>query len=144
MANDGSLMLEGEGFNPEWATDPEFRDAKARLKNRDKVTEMLDEVLMKKTTAQWLEEFAGEVPAAPVNDVRSALENPFVRDEGRIQQYTHGDDGTIPMLASPFVCPGEEMPSSAAPALGAHTDTLLNELGYDQSRIDHLRQIGAI
>jgi crotonobetainyl-CoA:carnitine CoA-transferase CaiB-like acyl-CoA transferase len=48
------------------------------------------------------------------------------------------------MLASPFICPGEDMPSNGAPPLGAHTDDLLSELGYDQSRIDHLREIGAI
>ncbi|MDE0007607.1 MAG: CoA transferase, partial [Gammaproteobacteria bacterium] len=128
---------------PEWADDPELNTAKARLRNRDRITAMLDEVLAQKTTAEWLEIFAGEVPAAPVNDVKSALDNPFVREEGRIREYAH-NGSAIPMLASPFVCPGEEMPAVAAPPLGAHTDALLGELGYDRARIDHLRQIGAI
>ena len=136
-------VLANKVGKPEWADDPELNSATARLKNRERITEMLDEVLMAKTTNEWLEIFAGEVPAAPVNDVKSALDSPFVRDEGRIREYTHGDE-TIPMLASPFICPGEDMPANGAPPLGAHTDTLLNELGYDQSRIDHLRQIGAI
>ncbi len=83
------------------------------------------------------------MPAAPVNDVKSALDSPFVRDEGRIREYSHNGD-TIPMLSSPFICPGEEMPANGAPPLGAHTDDLLDELGYDKARIDHLRQIGAI
>ena len=128
---------------PEWADDPELNTAKARLRNRDRITAMLDEVLAEKTTAEWLEIFAGEVPAAPVNDIKSALDSPFVREEGRIREYAH-NGGTIPMLASPFVCPGEEMPAAAAPPLGAHTDALLGELGYDRARIDRLRQIGAI
>lgn len=128
---------------PEWADDPELNTAKARLRNRDRITAMLDEVLAEKTTAEWLEIFAGEVPAAPVNDVKSALDNPFVREEGRIREYAH-NGGAIPMLASPFVCPGEEMPAVGAPPLGAHTDALLGELGYDRARIDRLRQIGAI
>ena len=129
---------------PEWADDPAFNSAKARLENREQITEMLDNVLMAKTTDEWLEIFAGEVPAAPVNDVKSALDSAFVRDEGRIREYSHDERGKIPMLASPFICPGEEMPSDGAPQLGAHTDDLLNELGYDQSRIEHLRQVGAI
>jgi crotonobetainyl-CoA:carnitine CoA-transferase CaiB-like acyl-CoA transferase len=55
---------------PEWATDPEFATFKARLRNRDRLTEMLDAALMARTTAEWIERFAGKVPASPVYDVK--------------------------------------------------------------------------
>ena len=130
--------------HPEWVEDAALNTATARLQNRDRITELLDEVLMTRTTAEWLERFAGEVPAAPVNDVAAALDNPFVAEQARIRDYPHPTKGSIRMLAPPFRCPGEELPAKAAPALGADTDRLLAEIGYDESRIASLRASGAI
>ena len=130
--------------HPEWVEDAALNTASARLQNRDRITELLDEVLMTRTTAEWLERFAGEVPAAPVNDVAAALDNPFVAEQARIRDYPHPTKGSIRMLAPPFRCPGEELPAKAAPALGADTDRLLAEIGYDESRIASLRASGAI
>ncbi len=63
---------------PEWAEDPRFLRFKNRLENRALITEILDEALQARTTADWLARFAGIVPAAPVNDIAGALDNPFV------------------------------------------------------------------
>ena len=60
----------------EWATDPEFATFKARLKNRDRLTQMLDAALSTRTTDEWIGRFAGKVPASPVYDVKQALEAP--------------------------------------------------------------------
>ena len=35
--------------------------------------------LSKKSTSEWLKIFAGNVPAAPILDVKSSLENEFVK-----------------------------------------------------------------
>ena len=129
---------------PEWAEDPAFATFKARLENRDRVSRMVEEVLMGDTTANWLERFAGEIPAAPVNDVAAALENPLVAGEGRLRDFAHHGGGTLSMVAGPVHCPGETPPTHAAPALGADSDRLLRELGYDDARIAHLREIGAV
>ena len=69
----------------EWAGDPRFKTFEERFENRPLIQDMLDQALSAKTTAEWLAEFAGIVPAAPINDVGEALENPFVRDQGRLQ-----------------------------------------------------------
>ena len=37
----------------------DFATFKARLANRERVTQMLDAALMKRTTAEWMERFAG-------------------------------------------------------------------------------------
>ena len=59
---------------PEWEHDPRFETFAARLEHRDLITDLLDEVLSEHPTATWLERFAGEVPAAPVNELGPALE----------------------------------------------------------------------
>ncbi|MCB1547984.1 MAG: CoA transferase [Hyphomicrobiaceae bacterium] len=130
--------------HPEWIDDPAFATAKARLENRDRITGMLDGILTTRTTAEWLEHFAGEVPAAPVHDVAAALDNPFVVDEGRLMSFDHPQRANFRTVRGPVQCPGETMPARPAPALGADTEEILAEAGYDAARIAALKADGII
>ena len=123
---------------PEWIADPSFVTFRERLENRDLVTEILDEALSSRTTAEWLDRFAGVVPAAPINDIAQALDNRFVTEHGRIQHLAHPVRGDIRLVAPP-VRTDEPAPNRAAPALGEHTDALLAEIGYDAEAIRRLR-----
>lgn len=114
---------------PEWATDPRYCDFKARLANREQLTEELDTVLMTASTEQWLEHFGGQVPAAPVNNVAQALESSFAREQGLIVEMQHPVRGPVRTVACPIRCPGEALPTKPAPRLGADTEALLAELG---------------
>ena len=142
------LMCNKEKFWPalceklgrfEWGEDARFRLFPDRLRHRDLLTGMLDRELEQRTTAQWLAHFAGAVPAAPINDLAQALDNPFVTDHGRLQTLPHPTRGTYRMVAPPVQCLGEEAPARPAPGLGEHTDALLGELGYDAARIRKLK-----
>jgi succinate--hydroxymethylglutarate CoA-transferase len=113
---------------PEWATNEQYGSFKARLANRDQLTEDLDAVLMQATTAQWLERFGGQVPAAPVNDVGQALDNPFAHEQGLILDVDHPVRGSIKTLACPIRCPGETRLNQPAPRLGAHNQSILGAL----------------
>ena len=74
---------------PEWADDPRLPHLQGpTCPPRRARQSLLDEALSARTTAEWLEHFAGHVPAAPVNDVASALDNPFVRGGERIGTST--------------------------------------------------------
>jgi crotonobetainyl-CoA:carnitine CoA-transferase CaiB-like acyl-CoA transferase len=128
---------------PEWSTRPEYKDFKARLANRAKLTHDLDGVLSARTTAEWIEIFGGRVPAAHVNDLRGALENPFVLEGGRVRTVDH-PSGPIRLLAASVSCPGEDTPCVAAPALGADTDAILIEAGFTGAEIEALRSAGAL
>jgi crotonobetainyl-CoA:carnitine CoA-transferase CaiB-like acyl-CoA transferase len=129
---------------PEWADDPEFATYAARLRNRDRLTRMLDEVLMARDTVDWLEHFSGRVPAAPVNDIAQALENPFVNERDGIQDYRYADGRAARMVACPIRVAGSVLPTRAAPALGADTSTLLEEVGYDASEVAELKRMGVL
>ena len=124
---------------PEWGGDARFRRFPDRLRYRDLLTEMLDRELEKRTTGEWLAHFAGAVPVAPIFDLAQALDNPFVTEHGRLQTLPHRQRGSYRMVASPVRCAGEEPPARPAPALGEHTEFLLREIGYDDSRIRALR-----
>ena len=126
------------------AADQKFRTFKDRLHNRAQVTAILDTALSERTTAEWLDHFAGKVPAAPVNDVASALENPYVKEGARIWNVPHPARADFKMVAAPFVCPGDELPRRRAPTLGEHTEEVLSGSGFSPERIRALRQRGVV
>jgi crotonobetainyl-CoA:carnitine CoA-transferase CaiB-like acyl-CoA transferase len=129
---------------PEWAEDPRFDTARKRLEHRDLVTELLDEALSSRTTAEWLEHFAGVVPSAPINDMAEALDSPFVTEHGRLQTLEHPTRGSFRLVAPPVQCPGIDPPARPAPRLGEHTDAILKGIGYDEDRIRALTDAGVI
>lgn len=130
----------GKLGRPDWGEDPRFRRFPDRLEHRDLLTDMLDEALRQRTTAEWLAVFAGTVPAAPINDLAQALENPFVTENARLQTFPHPERGSFRMVAPPVRCGVDQAPARSAPALGAHTEALLREAGYDDARIAALKR----
>ncbi len=128
----------------DWGHHPDFASFRQRLANRERITEMLDGALSTATTAEWLERFAGRVPAAPVNDVAAALDNPFVREGAKIWDMAHPARKNFRMVAAPFGCPGEDFPKNAAPPLGRDTDAILGACGFSPERIAALRRDGVV
>ena len=129
---------------PDWTNDPAFATFKARLANRERVTQMLDQALMQRTTGEWMAQFAGSVPCAPVYDVAQALESDFVAERGGVADFAYPDGRTARMVATPIRIPGVELPTRAAPAMGAHTEAELRGAGYSEERIAALRAAGVI
>jgi succinate--hydroxymethylglutarate CoA-transferase len=147
------LMCNKEKFWPdlcsvlgrkEWARDTRFATFKERLQHRELIQDMLDAELAKKTTAEWLDIFAGRIPAAPIYNLAEALDNPFVAERGRVQSLHLPGYGNYRMTAAPVMSGGAETPDRPAPRLGQHTDELLGELGYDTARLAALRKAGII
>jgi len=129
--------------HPEWADDPRFKTFKERFEARPLIQDMLDETLSAKTTAEWLIDFAGAVPASPILDVGEAMENPFVKDEGRLQDIELEGHGTYRYLRPP-VQAATPAPANPAPKLGEHTDDVLAGLGYDEVKLAALRKAKVI
>ena len=83
------------------------------------------------------------MPAAPVHDIAHALGSEFVTQEDRVWSYAH-PSGEFRMVPPAFRLPGEAIPRQGAPALGADTDAVLTELGYDADSIAALRTANVI
>ncbi len=137
-------LLAGGLGHPEWAADPRYASFKARLERRDEVAAMIEREFLLDTTAVWLAKLSGKVPVAPVNDVAQALDNPFVAERGNVADYAYPDGRRARLIAGPIRDSASAMPTRAAPALGADTDAILAQLGYDEARIAALRACGAV
>ncbi len=137
------VLAEAVG-HPEWADDPRFATFRDRLKHRNMITEMLDSVLETATTEEWLKAFGGKVPAAPVHDIKGALDAPFVREGGRIVTLAHPSGRDVGTVGPAIREAGVQPPARPAPGMGADTEAILRDLGYDQERIAALREAGAV
>ena len=98
--------------------DPRFINFKTRQENRDIVTEILDDELMKKTTAEWLKKFGGIVPAAPILDLKEALDNPFLKGRNNIQKLKTKRGVNIRLLKTPVHIKNSNFENHTAPELG--------------------------
>jgi len=120
--------------------DPKFLDFKSRLENRDELTEVLDRVFQEKTVSEWMEIFAGKIPIGPVYDLDQALDNPFVKDRGMIQSFSHPDKEKLRTLSNPILVDGDRLPVRRAPKLGEHSDEILEDIGYSKQEIELLKK----
>ena len=118
------VLIKGIG-RPELAKDTRFVDMKARLANRDALTEALDAEFRRQPTAHWMEKLAASLPIGPVYDIKQALENPFPQRTGMIGEVPHPQRGSLRVLASPIRINGRRLEQRAGSAAGADNDALL-------------------
>ena len=120
----------------------EFKTGQTRRKNRDLLTELLDAHLSTQSTAHWMSILGGNVPCAPVYGLADALENPFLLDRAGVVSTAHSNRADLKNMQSP-VRMTDPIPNQPGPCLGADTDDILRELGYDDAAIQKFRRIGA-
>lgn len=132
-------FVEGIG-SPAWAAEARFASFAERRQVREELTVLVDAILSTQPTAYWTRKFAGRIPIAPVLDIAQALDNPYVRDVGMLQDVEHAQ-GTQRLLRNPIKLDGQRLSGNACPPLNADADALLRELGYNDA--DRARLLGA-
>jgi crotonobetainyl-CoA:carnitine CoA-transferase CaiB-like acyl-CoA transferase len=109
------------------AADLRFATNEARVRNRDSLIPILEEVLASGSADAWLEALADAgVPCAPVRSVGEVFASP----EGArtIQAVRRGPDD-LRLVADPIRVDGERLPARRPPpALGEHTAEVRREL----------------
>lgn len=127
---------------PALADDPRFRENKDRVANDAALRAILEEILTRKTTAEWEELLVPQgVTVSAINDVAQVKE----RFPEAFVEVDHPAAGPGLMPASPVafggVTPDLSRPS---PMLGEHTEEILTEIGYNAEEIARLRATGAV
>lgn len=61
---------------PEWAQDGRYKTNGDRVKRRDELEKLIEDITLTKTTQEWIDIFEGSgMPYAPINDVKTTLED---------------------------------------------------------------------
>lgn len=137
------ILVERIG-HPELASDARFVTPADRLANRDILTNLLDGIFSTQPVAHWVDLLAGHMPVSPVFGLDQALDNPYLETTGMIDTVSHPDRPEMRVLANPIRMNGERLPNRAAPLLGADTETVLAEAGFDADEIASFKEKGVV
>jgi crotonobetainyl-CoA:carnitine CoA-transferase CaiB-like acyl-CoA transferase len=131
--------------DPEWSKDPMFASMRSRTENIRAVLSRLAEVMLTRTTEEWLALFREvHIPAMPVNSTVDLLSDPHLEAVG-FWRRSDTEDGRIRMTGVPTGF--SETPGAVGdpgPALGADSDAVLAEAGFSAEEIENLRASGAV
>ena len=157
---DGSMLLaignngQFERFceaagHADWARDARFASNTLRVRHREVLIPMMEDVTRMRSTAEWialLEDKA--VPCGPINDIGQAFRDEQVKARGLAVTLPRdaGDGiGAITGVASPLrLADTPPVLRRAPPALGQHTDEVLAELGLSPEQIVALHASGVV
>jgi crotonobetainyl-CoA:carnitine CoA-transferase CaiB-like acyl-CoA transferase len=134
---------------PELAQDERFATNAARVKHRDVLYPMLEELTRAHPRDHWVEGLSKlGVPAGPVNDIAQVFADPQVQARGmRIEMERAGvAGGTVPMIGNPIKFSRSPVEyRDPPPRLGEHTGQVLRDLlGLTPEEIEGLRGRGVV
>jgi formyl-CoA transferase len=115
---------------PDLLADERWSTNDARVRNRDSLVPILDELFATGSVEAWLRLLREhEVPAGPVNSVDRALNAPQTEARGMVQEIKHPAIGPLRMVSSPMHLQATPpVLRRHPPTLGEHTDEVLSEL----------------
>ena len=132
----------------EYIDDERFSSAKGRRANSQVLVDLLDTAFGRFTKAEIADRLDTEAIAwAPVQTLGEVAADPQVHASGAIQQTpsAKGDGSTYASPGSPVRFPGaDDGPKGPSPAMGEHTEEVLDALGYASGEISELREQGVL
>ncbi len=129
--NDGQFRnLTQAAGRSELAADPRFASNPARVRNRDELVPLLNELMLQRNRDEWIAllEAAG-VPCGPINDMKDVFNDPQVLARHMRLDLPHPTAGQVSVPGSALKLSGTPVTyRSAPPLLGQHTDEVLKSL----------------
>lgn len=126
-------------------SDPCFATYAMRLEHIGHVYDVLADILMDRTTAEWLDIFnQADVPAMPMHDFESLFRDPHLHDTKFFGTTNHPTEGPLQHMKVPvqfYRTPADS--ARPAPVQGQHGREILQEFGYVSEEIAALRDAGA-
>lgn len=126
--------------------DPRYATANARSLNYETLYPLLAEILAKRSSQAWCDDFDRlSIPAAPVNSLEDLFTDAHLSAVGLFATHEHPVEGSLTYVNPPVNF--SKTPSRIvrmAPARGEHSTQVLEEIGLTASDIEALRACGAV
>ena len=125
--------------------DERYATGWSRTQNYDALIPVIEEAMLTKTTAEWVETLNGMgVPAGPVQNIAQVAADPQVNHRDMFVELPHPALGPVTFTGNPIkLSRTPSGPSRVPPRLGEHTDEVLAEAGLSPADIAALRSDGA-
>jgi len=124
-------------------TDPRFATLESRRINTDVLYGILADALTQRTTAEWLDALVtADIPVAPMNSATELTADPHLAASGFFRWMAQQGGEFLQMAAPAQWIDRPRIEPLPAPSLAEHTHEVLRELGYDEARIEALREAG--
>ena len=125
----------------DWLEMEEFKDAKNRLKNRDYLNSLIEELTVTKSSNEWVEKLEKVgVPCGPINSIDKVFEDPQVKHLGIAQSLDTIPFGETELVGQPFNL--SRTPSSLKqrpPEKGEQNSDVLSELGFSDKELNDFK-----
>jgi crotonobetainyl-CoA:carnitine CoA-transferase CaiB-like acyl-CoA transferase len=128
----------------ELATNPLFATTEARAENGPALFAILQGQFEARDLAEWRVLFKeADIKWAPLPKLEEVVEDPQMRAAGAFIDLDYPGRGKLTTINSPvFASAGEKRAPTLAPRLGAHTNEVLRDLGYDDATVAALVRDG--
>jgi len=131
---------------PDLATDPKFAKIADRRRNQAAMWELIGEFALRYTKRELMAILNPlDVPCGPIMSTEDLANDEHVRGRNMWVELDHPQRGKWWNVGMPIKLSASPARIERSPLLGEHTDEVLKQvLGYDQARVDALRQSGAL
>ena len=131
---------------PELLENPDYASLEKRYESREALHEAIARRTRTKPGAEWIEILneAG-IPCGPIYTVDQTFADSQVKGLNMSPEVEHPEMGPIKIVGQAVkLARTPQKMRNAAPELGAHTEEILKEMGYDAESIDQLRDEGIV
>ena len=129
--------------NPEWITDPRYKENSDRMQNRDVLHSAVSDLLSRETTEYWMRVLSSnEVLHAPVRQYDDVINHPQAKHLGTFGSIVQNGIGELPYLGLPTT--PYRRGTTSAPGIGEHSLQILHEAKVDSATIAQLLKDGVI
>jgi formyl-CoA transferase len=129
----------------EWATDPNYATAEARLPHLKDIFDEVERWTMTKTKFEAMDILNKyDIPCGPILSMKEIAEDESLRKTGTIVEVDHPVRGKYLTVGNPIKLSDSPTEVTRSPLLGEHTDEVMAELGYSPEQVALLRTAGAI